>query len=94
MSTGLPVVATDAGSITEVIPNGHEGRLVPQRDPNALAAAMEALLQSPKQRKQLGQAAADNVRDRFDVRTCERAFHERLKDLISNRRNRSSALRS
>ncbi len=32
MATGLPIVATDAGSIGEVLQCGRDGKLVPQRD--------------------------------------------------------------
>jgi glycosyltransferase involved in cell wall biosynthesis/GT2 family glycosyltransferase len=82
MATGLPSVATDAGSIPEVIENGREGLLVPQRNPGALADAIEALMLDPERRKRLGLEAAATVRRRFDVRSCETAFHERVAGLV------------
>ena len=42
---GKPIVATDAGSITELIINGETGWVVPQRDPQALADAILQVLQ-------------------------------------------------
>lgn len=86
MATGLPVVATDAGSITEVIDDGRDGVLVSQYDPVALADAIEALLKDPGQRRQMGKEAAQKVRRRFEARDCEKAFHERVRALVESRR--------
>ncbi len=44
MSCGLPVVATLAGGISEVVVDGTTGRLVPVGDVDALAAAMDEVL--------------------------------------------------
>src|SRR5581483_9456897 len=79
MATGLPAVATDAGSITEVITDGQDGVLVPQRTPVALANAIEALLEDSERRCQLGKAAVETVRRHYDVQSCERVFHERVR---------------
>jgi D-inositol-3-phosphate glycosyltransferase len=62
MATGLPAVATNSGSITEVIEDGREGVLVSGSDPIALADAIEGLLRDPDRRTRLGRAAADKAR--------------------------------
>jgi glycosyltransferase involved in cell wall biosynthesis len=82
MSSGLPAVATDAGSITEVLEDGRDGLIVPQRRPQALADAIEALLADPSRRAELGRRAAEKVRERFDAGTLERLFHERVDALV------------
>jgi glycosyltransferase involved in cell wall biosynthesis len=82
MAAGLPVIATDAGSILEVVENGRDGILVPQRDPLALADAIEALVREPHRRRQISNEAIDTVRGRFDVRACEGIFHERVRTVI------------
>ncbi len=46
-SYGRPVVATDVGSIPEMVVEGETGYLVPPNDPEALAARCEELLRSP-----------------------------------------------
>lgn len=81
MSSGLPIVATDAGSIGEVIDPGRNGIVVPQRDPAALAAAIERLIAGPGVRAALGREAAATVRARFDAATGEIAFHDRVRQL-------------
>jgi glycosyltransferase involved in cell wall biosynthesis len=44
MAYGLPVIATTAGAAREIVTDGVDGFLVPPEDPNALAAALQALL--------------------------------------------------
>jgi glycosyltransferase involved in cell wall biosynthesis len=82
MATGLPAVATDAGSIAEVIDHGRDGVLVSQRDPAALANAIEGLLRAPDQRRRLGLEASDKIRRQYDVADCERLFHERVRAIM------------
>ncbi|MGH7449863.1 MAG: glycosyltransferase family 4 protein [bacterium] len=83
MSTGLSIVATDAGSISEVIDNGHDGVLVQQRNASALAHAIADLIKNPERRRRLGQTAAAKIRAQFDVNVCERIFHRRLREILT-----------
>ena len=82
MATGIPVVATDAGSIPEVVESGRNGLVVPQREPVAIADAVESLLRDPEGRQRLGRSGAADIRSRFDVRDCEEAFHARVRALL------------
>jgi len=86
MATGIPAVATGAGSILEVIDDGQDGVIVPQRDTQRLAEAIEALLLDPARRRQLGQAGAAKIRREFDVDVCEPRFHERIRSAVAGRR--------
>lgn len=86
MASGMPVVASNAGSMEEVIRDGHEGLVVPQRDPVALADAIGALTRDDTFRAAAGAAAAATVRARFDVATCERSLHERIRAALAESR--------
>jgi rhamnosyl/mannosyltransferase len=58
MAAGLPVVCTELGTgTTYVNRDGETGRVVPPRDPTALAAAVNDLLAAPSTRRALGAAA-------------------------------------
>jgi colanic acid/amylovoran biosynthesis glycosyltransferase len=81
MATGLPAVATDAGSITEVIEDACDGVIVPQRDGEALGKAIAGLLGNPQRRRRMAEQAADKIRRCFDIRVCERLFHDRIRRL-------------
>jgi glycosyltransferase involved in cell wall biosynthesis len=85
MATGIPVVATDAGSIPEVIQSGRNGLVLPQRQPVAIADAIESLLRDPERQYDLGRSGASDVRSRFDVRSCEEIFHQRVRALLQTR---------
>ena len=89
MASGLPVVATDAGSIREVIDDGRDGILVPQRDAHALAAAIVSLMNDLTRRVALGKHAVRKVRERFDVAVCEHIFHDRLAELLASQHGKS-----
>ncbi|NOX88597.1 MAG: glycosyltransferase family 4 protein [Calditrichaeota bacterium] len=64
---GLPVVATRAGGIPEMIRHGFNGYLVEKKNPESLAEAILELLRDPLLRKKLGQNARQSVKE-FSVR--------------------------
>lgn len=57
MAAARALVATSVGGNPEAIVEGETGYLVPPRDPAALAAAMERLLEDPELRRRMGIAA-------------------------------------
>lgn len=66
MACGLPVVANAAGALPEVVgSDGRAGRLVPPRDPRALAAAIADLLGDPVRLAAMGRAARARVQTTF-----------------------------
>lgn len=67
MAEGLPVVATNVGGTPEMISDGRTGLLVPPNDARSLAAKVKQLLDRPDFRAQLGSAALEVVRERFNV---------------------------
>jgi glycosyltransferase involved in cell wall biosynthesis len=61
MSVGRPIVATDVGSIHEVVSNGTQGLLVPPGDPQAFAEGLLDLLHEPLRAREMGDAARERV---------------------------------
>jgi glycosyltransferase involved in cell wall biosynthesis len=68
MALGTPCVSTDVTGIPEVLRDGETGLMVPQRDPAALADAIERLLADPELRVGLAGRARRLVEAEFDVR--------------------------
>lgn len=66
MLTGLPIVATNIRGSREEVVEGQTGLLVPVRDPNALAAALQRLASDPSLRAKLGAAGLARARDLYD----------------------------
>jgi len=71
-ASGVPVVATAVGGVPEMIEDRVNGRLVPPRDPAALAGAILEALEDPEQARARAGKARETVRA-FDLaRTIER----------------------
>lgn len=68
-SCGVPIVATRAGGIPEIVQPGHTGELVTPGDAPALAAALIQLLGDAPLRERYGQAARQWVLDGFSTRS-------------------------
>ena len=66
MAAGLPIVATRVGGTPEIVDDSC-GRLVPSRDPAAIAAALVELDRSPDLRSKLGAAARHRAETRFTI---------------------------
>jgi glycosyltransferase involved in cell wall biosynthesis len=93
MACGLPVVANAAGALPEVVgTDGSAGRLVPPRDPRALARAIEEMLAAPERLEAMGRAARARIQRTFPWRDTAagliRVFEETLR--AAHRRPRSA----
>ena len=64
-AAGLPVVASAAGGLPEVVRDGHTGLLVRPGDHAALAAALAELAGDPERARALGRAGAERVAEHF-----------------------------
>lgn len=68
MASGLPVIASATGGNLELIEDGVGGRLVPPRDPGALARALLAYGADPNMRAAHGAAARARAVGRYSLR--------------------------
>jgi colanic acid/amylovoran biosynthesis glycosyltransferase len=76
MATGLPVLATNHGGIPEAVTHERHGLLVPERDIDALHAAMLQLTTDAEMCYVLGQAASRQVRDEFEQKKAIEKLEE------------------
>jgi glycosyltransferase involved in cell wall biosynthesis len=75
MACGIPCVATDCGDVREIV--GSTGRVVPVREPAALADAVLELLSLDRSAAEaLGAAARSRVKDAYDIDAVARKFSE------------------
>ncbi|MCX8474754.1 MAG: glycosyltransferase family 4 protein [Sphingomonas sp.] len=72
LATGRPVITTDMPGCREPIEEGRNGFLVPPRDAEALADAMERFLECPALLQPMGEAARQVAVDIYDVERVNR----------------------
>ncbi len=74
MASGVPVVATDCGGVSEAMTDGQEGLLVAPRNAEALAQALERLWRDPALRARMGEAGRQTATSRFELDRQLREF--------------------
>jgi colanic acid/amylovoran biosynthesis glycosyltransferase len=67
MSMEIATVSTDVSGIPELIENGVSGVLVPEKDPGALADALQRLLEDGELRLRLGKSGREKVVREFNT---------------------------
>jgi glycosyltransferase involved in cell wall biosynthesis len=82
MANGTPIVATAVGGIPQMVLDGETGVLVPPRDPEALAGAIEHLLVDPERRAVLAAAAANRLSE-FRIDAVARRFADLYETLAA-----------
>jgi glycosyltransferase involved in cell wall biosynthesis len=69
MLAGVPIVATDVGSVREQLTDGETGWIVPPEQPAALAAAISEVLADPAEARRRAEAARADASARFTLDT-------------------------
>jgi colanic acid/amylovoran biosynthesis glycosyltransferase len=67
MAVETPIVCTPLPSLAEVVQDGKHGLYVPERDPQALAATIEALARDPERCRAMGVAGRRKIEALFDA---------------------------
>jgi glycosyltransferase involved in cell wall biosynthesis len=83
MATGLPVVATRAGVIPEVVRDGVDGYLVPPGEVGPLVESIEDCLDNPELAREMGRSALQRVEEGFTRQILARraeAFYRRVRE--------------
>lgn len=74
MANGLPVVATNVGGIPEIVVHQESGLLVPPGQPEALAQALDQLIQNPGEADRMANNAEGRIRERFGMTAMSEAY--------------------
>jgi glycosyltransferase involved in cell wall biosynthesis len=75
MSQALPVVVTDVGGMPEVVVDKENGLIVPPRDPESLARAIESFAGDPERCVEFGRRARERIISHFNINaTIERTM--------------------
>jgi len=82
MSCGIPLVATNGGSLPEVV--GDAGIIVQHSNPRSLVNALKDLLNSPEKQKELSYKGRKRVLERFTWKRAAKELVEVYKEAIIN----------
>jgi colanic acid/amylovoran biosynthesis glycosyltransferase len=85
MALGLPVVATRHAGIPELVEDGVSGWLVPERNAEALAGALERLYRHPETWRRMGAAGRAVVERDYDIRRLNDRLEQLLADVAAGR---------
>ncbi len=66
-ATALPAITTDTPGCRDIVQHGVTGLLVPPRNVEALADAMQELLGDPERRREMGRRARERVLSEFAI---------------------------
>jgi starch synthase len=80
MSCSLPIVATDAPGVPDILPDGElsGGIIVPREDSTALAQALGSILDNPTWGQELGKRARDRAETAFSLEAIGQQLREFL----------------
>jgi O-antigen/teichoic acid export membrane protein len=81
MAAKLPCVSTGVGVAPEVIRHGHNGWLVPVRDPAALSTALEQAIEQRAALPSIGVAARRAVASRFHIDEVTRRYLDLFREV-------------
>ena len=78
MAARLPVVANDSGGTRELVIEGRTGILLPDREPDSIAAGLLRLMTNPQLSGRLARAGEQHVERRFSMRLMSERYRALL----------------
>lgn len=85
MACEKPVIVTDVGGLMEVVNNGEFGIVVPKKDPQAIANAIEQLVADKSAAQQLGKKARQHVLKHYDWQQNLQQMIDAYKNLLNKK---------
>lgn len=79
LAATVPIVCTELPSLHELVEHEQSGLFIPERNPEALAQALERLLGNPDFADQLAAEGCRRVAQNFDMRSTVKQLAERFK---------------
>jgi glycosyltransferase involved in cell wall biosynthesis len=84
MAMAKPVIGTNTGGTPEIVADGETGLLIPPRDPEALASAIERVAGDADLRRRMGEAGRRRVEENFTIQANARKTEAAYLKLLGN----------
>jgi glycosyltransferase involved in cell wall biosynthesis len=88
MAAALPIVATDCGSIRDIVGDGDQGFLVPVGDVEGFADRLRRLAVDQELRIQMGKSGRARAEGHFRIEDTARRYEELLSDVLARKGGR------
>lgn len=85
MACGVPVISTDGGALPEVV--GDAGIIVPTKNPEAIAGAIEALFNDPARRRELSARGRSRIEEQFSWTRAAQEMETLYRNVIAGQRS-------
>ena len=85
MAAGLPIVATDCGSVRDIVEDGEQGFVVPVGDVENFADRLRRLANDEPLRTQFGKSGRARVESEFRIQNTARKYEELLTDVLARK---------
>jgi len=85
MASGLPIVSSDVGGVSELISHEETGLLVPPREPKALALAVKHLLSNPDEASRMAMAAKEYALSNLSIEGTARKWERLYTSLLEEK---------
>ncbi|WP_245909130.1 glycosyltransferase [Mycobacterium neglectum] len=85
MAAGIPVIATDCGSVRDIVRDGEQGFVVPVGDVANFADRLRVLADDEALRTQLGKSGRTRVETEFRIENTARRYEELLTDVLARK---------
>jgi glycosyltransferase involved in cell wall biosynthesis len=83
MASETACVSTTVSAIPELITDGHDGLLVPEKEPDKLVFAIQELLDNPEKREAIATSGRQKVQNKFDISQSIDTMTSVFKSLLS-----------
>lgn len=84
---GLPIVASDVGSVAEAIVDGRSGFLVPCRDVNALVEKIEYFIEHPELWPKMGRYGRKFIEENYDIKKLNQKLLKIYQNIMKGKHN-------
>jgi glycosyltransferase involved in cell wall biosynthesis len=91
MAMGVPAVCTAVGGLPEMIDDGVTGRLVPPKDPSALAAGIVDVIADRERARAMGAAGRRRLEELFTLRRTAERTQEMIDEAVAESRGGARA---
>ncbi len=80
--SGLPLIATRVGGISDIVDDGQNGLLVPWGDAPRLAKALSSLINNAALRREMAARASNTANERFDIQLRVKRLYDLYTSLV------------